>query len=905
MVGVDDVADFLDPSLLPKGKIRVAAFDGENADPANGQSMGDGVRAYTPWGAIAYALGGKDGYESVRQSDVRQVAPGAGTLRDLFGDGPTLILLDEISVYLRKVSESAKGRDQLTAFLTSLFKAVEGAPRAALVYTLAVGKGGKATDAYSEENQFVADRMAEAGKVSARKATLLNPTEDDETVQVLRRRLFESIDTSRIPEVVDSYRSLWARNRDQLSAEASRAESTEIFRSSYPLHPEVLYTLTSKTATLVNFQRVRGMLRLLARTISCLWEAKPKDATAIHIHHVDLGDEPTRQEFITRLEQAAFVPALNNDVTAGAGKTKALADEIDESSFRGQPPYAAYVARTTFMHSIAFNDPLKGIAPDRLRYSVLGPMTDFSFVEEARKKFIAESAYLDDRPGAPMRFLVDANLNQIIRREESHVDGGELRAFLNDCIREVFAGRTFDGILFPSGPWDVPDEAGDDHPKLAIMSYDGVAVPSEVEEVPEIIGRIYSQKGAEGSGVRTLRNNLAFVVADSAFKKAMSDKTRRRLALRELKKPERLVDLADYQREQLKELEARSEHDLAIAIQQCYRHMFYPSKNQLGSTGVDLAHSAIDVYSASNKPGAGQDQIVKTLRSLNKLRLHGDPQDSPVYVRDRTPLRKGRITALALRDEFRRDPALPILIGNDTFVRGIEQGIKEGEYVYRRGELLYGPGDPPAAIEIDDQSELFTMTYAKNQGIWPRKSEPPDEKKPKPPPRPPDHKKPKSHRPAETLAATGLLGQALADLWAKARAREIRYLETVTVCMLEPLDGFRLLAVVGTVRGAEKRVTIEGGYGTSDGSSCEVEFAGSLPDVQPLKEFLQDQIRGAKSCTIEVTVELKFSKGLSMDGDAAEKLRGRMTKFVKGASDVKARELIKDEDAINRETSGN
>ena len=30
--------------------------------------------------------------------------------------------------------------------------------------------------------------MAEAESVSARKATLLNPTEDDETVQVLRRR---------------------------------------------------------------------------------------------------------------------------------------------------------------------------------------------------------------------------------------------------------------------------------------------------------------------------------------------------------------------------------------------------------------------------------------------------------------------------------------------------------------------------------------------------------------------------------------------------------------------------------------------------------------------------------------------------------------------------------------------
>jgi hypothetical protein len=41
------------------------------------------------------------------------------------------------------------------------------------------------------------------------------------------------------------------------------------------LHPEVLETLTGKTATLGTFQRVRGMLRLLARTIDHVWKTRP------------------------------------------------------------------------------------------------------------------------------------------------------------------------------------------------------------------------------------------------------------------------------------------------------------------------------------------------------------------------------------------------------------------------------------------------------------------------------------------------------------------------------------------------------------------------------------------------------------------------------------------------------
>ena len=114
--------------------------------------------------------------------------------------------------------------------------------------------------------------MAEAESVSARKATLLNPTEEDETVQVLRRRLFETIDETRVETAVEAYRKLWAAHGESLAGDAVRPETVETFRSGYPLHPEVLETLTGKTATLGNFQRVRGMLRLLARTIAHLWE---------------------------------------------------------------------------------------------------------------------------------------------------------------------------------------------------------------------------------------------------------------------------------------------------------------------------------------------------------------------------------------------------------------------------------------------------------------------------------------------------------------------------------------------------------------------------------------------------------------------------------------------------------
>ena len=212
------------------------------------------------------------------------------------------------------------------------------------------------------------------------------------------------------------------------------------------------------------------------------------------------------------------------------------------------------------------------------------------------------------------------------------MDAGEARAHLNDRIREIFGGRVFEMAAFPGGPFDVPDEVGDGRPKLVVPSFDAVTIGAAVEAAPELVERIYSRKGSEGSALRALRNHLVFVVADDARTADMRNRTRRRLALREMKKPEHLAELAEHQQAKVRELEARSEQELAITVQQCYRHVFYPSRHRVGASGADLAHSAIDVHSTSDRPGVGQQQVVRALRDLGKLRLPEDEPDSPAYV---------------------------------------------------------------------------------------------------------------------------------------------------------------------------------------------------------------------------------------------------------------------------------
>lgn len=397
-----------------------------------------------------------------------------------------------------------------------------------------------------------------------------------------------------------------------------------------------------------------------------------------------------------------------------------------------------------------------------------------------------------------------------------------------------------------------------------------------------------------------MRNNLVFIVADESRTDEMRRKMARRLALNELKKPERIAELAEHQRAKVRELEGRAEAEVAIAIQQCFRHLFYPSRNRITGASVDLAHSALDIHSASERPGAGQQQVVRALREFHKLRTSEDEPDAPAYVRDRTPLKRGQITTAALREEFRRDAALPILVSEDIFIKGIRKGVEQGEYVYQRGDLLYGPGDPITTVTIDEQAVVFTMAYAKEHGKWPRPAPQPSKTDVQTDPRKRgpdgddtgktggDRTTPKADG-ASSFTSEGLLKEALIRLWEQARAKRIDHIGALSIRLFDAADAFRLLSVVASIRGADKKqVVFEGGYETNDGSTADITYRGTPADAQPLKDFLEPQLRVAKVKTMQARFEIGFAEGLPLNGDAPEKLTDQLTRFATGSAYVEA-----------------
>jgi len=289
-----------------------------------------------------------------------------------------------------------------------------------------------------------------------------------------------------------------------------------------------------------------------------------------------------------------------------------------------------------------------------------------------------------------------------------------------------------------------------------------------------------------------------------------------------------------------------------------------------------------------------------------------DSPDSPSYVRDRTPLKKGQMSARDLRDEFRKDPSLPILLSDDVFRKLVRRGIEEGVYIYQRDTLLAGPGDPMPQIQIDEQSIVFTSDFAKQKGLWPRQVPTPSpsggnvpgqgpattDQEPLPPIARPGGmaESASGSSPASatvrSFVSEGVLKEALRQVFEKARSAKFDAVDRVTIRLFEYGDTFKLIPVVGTIQGARKSIGLSGAYETTEGSTMEFEFAGTSSDASTMKGYLEPQFRAAKETDFKAVLGFEFDEGLDL-GVEADKFIEKLTRFASAAAHVEATAEVK------------
>lgn len=663
----------------------------------------------TLWGEMAFQLGGDKLYRLVGKSDELRVAPGTDLLGQVLAEaGSCLILIDELLVYLLKAGgvkvEDSTLRGHTLTFLQELSIAVSNCPHAIMVATLT----SQLPEFLDENGERVYQSLE---KVLGRVEKVRQTVEGAEIYEVIRRRLFEKLgDEEQHKAAANAYWEMLRRLGEDVPASCREpAYRTEIERS-YPFHPELIQVLYERWGTIPEFQRTRGVLRLLADVISNLYQAKDNEIL-IQSGSVNLGSAAVRGELVKHTGSGSvFHSVIESDIAGSHAK----APEIDRQlgSEYAKESVAEKLARAIFMYSFSGGQ-LRGATLPQLRVAVLNPEMAPPFVSDALDRMTKRLWYLYHDNGL-YRFDSRPNLNRILvdREEMIRSEPDKVRDFAKSTLNDLIGDAAFRVYRYPE-PGD--DTFVGDEPRLSLVVLDldyGVTDEGMSKEAEELVNRILKQ---HGKGFRKHANIVVFLAPDQQRASEVTDAARRLLALRSIDEhkgtkaqltDEQLKDLAG----RLKEAEAR----LPAALNAVYRHILVPAeKKTIRSIPLDMSVSKATLSQRV------LDKLKDEQQVLEKL-------DPAILIGERFglwPAEKEAINVKALADYFTQLTHLPRLLNTSVIPECVAKGVQRGLFAYALGDaenkefdtiLFNDPSVSGDRCEVTDSAWLLRPTLAKS-----------------------------------------------------------------------------------------------------------------------------------------------------------------------------------------------
>lgn len=702
---------FVDLNLIPDRPLQVAAIDGRDLDPEQGIYHSDsGLTTYTLWGEIAYQIGGIQGYQLLQNSDTSGVSPGTSVLERLTGGQPTAIILDEIARYLRSAKAKQMGRsdlaEQVVAFLFSLMDLAAACDNLVLVYSLA-----STADTFAEETAELQETM----RASARQERVLSPSTDIEIYNIVKQRVFATVSEAAAQKAASEYLAAYRNCRVNLPDGCKDASYSKAIAQSYPFHPELFNLLTKKIASIPEFQKTRGALRLFAQVVRHLWRNPNGWVPLIHTHHIPVGmDGEITNDLTSRLQRSPLRNAIGADIYNPNGRPAYAQLQDREWIDAGKPPFSTWASRTIFLHSLT-QGISSGIRLAELNLSLLTPGIDSGFLDRVLKTLTEVAWYLDFDPVTSLaRFKEEPSINKIITEEKEQVGVLDAKQDLRMRRDSIFAKKFFTLVSNVESPGNVSDNPDD--VVLCAIDFDEATVNASTDAAPELLDRIFNNTGESGK-FRTYRNRLLFLVANRLELERAIDNAREYQAIQNiLRSQNRLQDLSGSQQKQLKERKGAKDIAVRVSLTNAYRHLFYPANDPVKAP-KGLMHYTLSAQDASTVKGKDNQQevILKALKDCGKIRSEEAKPFAPAFILQKVwPAGLDSWTAKALRDAFAKDLSLNILLDAEVskLRETIREGLKMGNWDMKVGERLFIKTDDtalvlPETIEFSDRVHLY------------------------------------------------------------------------------------------------------------------------------------------------------------------------------------------------------
>lgn len=702
--GIPPILDAAGITELPRA--RVVVLDGTDLSPSIPRVRG-GVEVRTLWGELAWQLGGAEAYERVREADLSGTSPGKAVLTDLLtAYAPCVILVDELVRYVAQFEDGkvlAGGTyDSNLSFVQALTEALKVVPNAIMLVSLPESE----REAGSQRGVHALDTLSRYfGRVQA----LWKPVATEEAFEIVRRRLFaDLVDPAAAEAVCRAFADYYAAHGDDFPHETQESRYYERLLRAYPIHPEVFDRLYEDWSSLENFQRTRGVLKLMAKVIYRLWKDGNNDLL-IMPGSLPLYDSDTRTEAIYFLPQG-WDPVVERDIDGERAETT----EIESRDTRlGSVQACRRVARTIFLGSAPSTPSqlVRGLEVERILLGSAQPGQPVGVYKDALRRLSDRLHYLNS---ANNRFWFDTRPNlrrEMEERKRRFQDAEDVFPVIRRELQRTVTSTLFDGIhvFTPSG--DVPDDGA---LRLVVLPPDAAFSRTEhnlaVERAAEYLQR-------RGDQPRLRQNRLLFLALDFDSVIRLKDQVRSVLAwesiVQDIKDLKLNVDQFQT-RQAVQNLEAAQETMRRI-LREAYRWLLAPMQEARPGKGVSPVqweHFAID---PSARPF---DAALERVLRENELVI---TEWAPIHLANllRTWFWKDGITEVSAHDVWQKLCSylyLPRLKDERVFRNTIAAGAASREFfglAYGKAEGKYSGFAFGQAMEpIFDQSLLLIQPEA-------------------------------------------------------------------------------------------------------------------------------------------------------------------------------------------------
>ena len=638
--------DLLPAAGRPKA-VTIAAVDAGKAGVPEFISHGK-VKAHSLWGEVFYQLGGEAALKALGKADAPEASPNEGQVEKAFPKGPVLILLDELVIYMAKLSD--RGQGNILGFLNSLSSVVSRRPQTVLIVTDPAGQAAYATQSASLAKELAKQQAAaqSLNDIFDRKVSDFDPI-GKESAQVITRRLFEHIDSTAAQAASATYHNLYERVLQDapgaLPPDVAGAKYAEEIVRCYPFHPRLLVAATDRLGALGDFQKSRGVLRLFARIVRDVWEAKT-DVELIAAGDINWSSQRIQADLLDRLHKQEFKAAISADLEKHAS-------ELDA----GQRDCHTRVASAVLLESIPMGSN-SGMEPADVTLAVLRPDEAGPEPAEALERLMGVCWHTyPTASGRGCQFRYEPNVLKQIEERMTQVDEEDARSRVLAEAQGYFQGMTFKLRSWPTSAKQVTESAD---LQLALC---------EDEKIAKAVVAYVDNSEPGAPMPRAFQNAIVAVApTKTALNEAVS-RAKRLTAAETIQKEHRTGDAGKLVREQLKRILPELTKQFQIQTRRTFDQVVLP-----GGTlrHLDETHQVPEDQILAK--AHGQSCLRKFLEGNNMIYQPGQALDIDRFLKEvlpgATPLPDGPgvYTAKAVHERFLAAPGLR-LIPDGSIVR--------------------------------------------------------------------------------------------------------------------------------------------------------------------------------------------------------------------------------------------